>query len=343
MQIKRLYLSGFRRFDELDLSLRPGITLIEGLNGQGKTSILEALYLLSAGSSFRTPSLKELAQESRSSFFVEGEYLRDDASSSISLSFDGEKRRVSLSGIVQEKASALFGNLLVIVSTPDDLEFVYGSPQVRRRELDLLNCQYIPSYATLLSRYERTLQQRNKLLKLQSFETISAWEDELAEYGASIMLQREELFKNLQSRFKNELGSFIESSDWDMEYIPSVQGYSYEKLKTMYQDRRDQEVRAGCTLYGPHRDDILLKFKKYPAKSRASLGQAKCALLALRLAAWDLLKERSKTEPLFLLDDLESFLDPEKRRNLLVRLESIEQVIISTASRGESRYIQISV
>ncbi len=343
MYIRRLYLSGFRRFEELDICLEPGVTLLEGLNGQGKTSILEALYVLAAGSSFRTSSLKELARESSSAFFIEGEYSKDEALSSLSIAFDGEKRRVALAGAVQERASSLFGNLLAVVSTPDDLEFIYGSPQVRRRELDLIICQYVPSYATLLSRYERTLQQRNKLLKLHQFDTISVWEEELAELGVAIIRQREELFSSLRERFKSELASFIESSDWDLIYIPSVPEASIEKMKKIYQEKREQEVRAGCTLYGPHRDDILVRFKNYPAKSRASLGQAKCALLALRLAAWSLLKEHSRTEPLFLLDDLESFLDPDKRRSLLERLESIEQVIISTSSSLESKYRKITL
>ena len=330
MYVNRLYLASFRRFTESDLSFKPGLNLLEGCNGRGKTSVLEALYLLAAGSSFRTNTLKELVQESAPGFFIEAHFNKDDAQNAVAIGFDGEKRRVSISGHIQEKASALFGNILAIISTPDDLELIFGSPQVRRRELDILIAQHLPGFALLLTRYDRILQQRNKLLKMRQFDTISVWEEELAEVGSSIMQQRSLLMKEIQDYFYQESQWGVES--WKIEYIPSVADCSQEKLLHSYQTRREQEAKAGYSLFGPHRDDILFTFEGVPAKSRVSLGQAKIAIFSFRLACWSLLRDRVGTEPLLLIDDLESFLDFDRRKALMQRIESMEQVIASLFS-----------
>ncbi len=328
MHLKRLYLRFFRRFKELDIKLTPGLTILEGENGQGKTTALESIYLLASGSSFRAHNIKELIQDGSSEFLVEAEYSKNEMDHSVSISYDGERRRIALSNHVQEKASLLLGNLLAVLSSPDDIDIIFGSPQRRRKELDIIIAQKIPGYAALLHRYERIVQQRNKLLKLRQLETISVWEEALVETGSIIMRHRESLLKEVSIRFQHEMSQLSNTwKKWVLEYAPSVS--SPDLLMSTLQEKREQEVRMGCSLYGPHRDDLSFLYSDVPAKSRASLGEAKLSVFAFRLACWSLLRDDCETDPLLLIDDLESFLDLPKRKALFKRIESMEQVIVS--------------
>ena len=337
MEIKTVYVCRFRGLRSQSIHFDTGINELIGTNAEGKSSVLEAVHLLILGISFRTHQLSHLIQHGESSFLVEAEVSLDGIHRTISLSYDGERRRVSIDGIAQESSSSLLGNLLGVTATLEDQELVFGPPAVRRRFLDEQIAQIDPKYTQLLSRYRRALSQRNQLLKRKELHTIEAWEEQLALSGSYLIEQRNRTVEQLrpkveqayQNLFPNEQQLFSMTYHSSLESDPSW-------LQEQYATKREQELRLGTTLVGPHRDDIEWKTGSVALKNVASLGQARAVALALRFGEWSLLEERSHSRPIFMIDDAESTLDSRRRDTVLsICKENYPQVII-TAHNGST-------
>lgn len=335
MRVETLHVCHFRNFHSLQITATAKINELIGDNAQGKSAILEALHLLILGCSFRTYQLKELVQHGRSSFRVEADINNRGVRKSLSITYDGTRRSVSIDGQLQESSSLLLGNLLGVTATLGDHELIFGAPAIRRRFLDEQIAQIDPFYVAQLSRYSRALAARNRLLKIRDGRTISAWEEQMAKAAAYIVGQRKNTVLLLRPKvvdaYRHLFPEHASSSSFTMRY--ASQCLDEQNAAAWYQSeyaaRREQEMRAAATLVGPHRDDMEWCIDAKPCKAVASLGQARSVALALRCAEWALLAERSRETPLFLIDDLESTLDANRKCSIMQMCRQFGQVFLT--------------
>lgn len=334
MRVETLYVCNFRNLEKQEVCFNKGVNALIGSNAEGKTSFLEALHILILGNSFRTHQLKDLLTHGQKAFFIEAKIHVGGVEKRVALQYDGEKRSVFLDSELQESSSSLIGNLLGVTASTQDHELVFGAPALRRRFLDEQLAQIDPFYVTQLQRYSKALSHRNKLLKRKDFYTIPAWEEQLAKSGTYLMVQRKKTTELLTPKVQATYSALFPSKgDFSMTYStqPPPDETNIESwYVSEYKARREQEAHMTTTLVGPHRDDVLYCVNNKPFKSEASLGQARALSLAMRLAEWELLFERSGEEPIFLVDDFDSFLDEERKKALLTRCSSFEQLFVTT-------------
>jgi DNA replication and repair protein RecF len=346
MKVEAVYVCHVRNLASQEIFFLPGINEIVGENTEGKTSLLEALHLLVLGTSFRTSLLKEVIQHGASQVSVEAKINISGVHKTIGLTYDGTRRLVSIDHQPQESSSLLLGNLLGVTATVEDHELVFGPPSVRRRFLDEQIAQIDPFYVDQLNRYIKGLSHRNKLLKDKDFVTIRAWEEQLARSAAYIVHQRRRTVSLLAPLVETTYhGLFPEKEDqFSMRYLtqaPESVGDLSTWYEREYASRRDHEARYATTLVGPHRDDLEWTLSARPLKSLASLGQARVVSLALRYAEWKLLADRSSELPIFLIDDIESTLDSNRKNLCMEMCQGLGQVFATchTAQSDTSNVI----
>jgi DNA replication and repair protein RecF len=349
MKVEALYVCHFRNLKPQQIEPCAAINELVGNNAQGKTAILEALHALILGGSFRTYQLRELVQHSEKEFLIEAEVNSGGVHKTVSLRYDGSRRSVTIDGQLQESTSMLLGNLLGVTATLEDHDLIFGAPSVRRRFLDEQIAQIDPFYVSQLSRYSRALTARNRLLKMKDGRTIGAWEEQLAKAAAYIVHQRRQTVHLLAPKvieaYRTLFPEERETSHFSMQYL--TQCPTEEEASAWYQhqyaQRREQEMRATVTLVGPHRDDVEWTIDDRLCKTVASLGQARSVALALRCAEWLLLAERSKENPLFLIDDVESTLDATRKNVILQLCQQFGQVFVTchTPQSSESRVFHV--
>lgn len=347
MRVESLYVCQFRNLEKQEVILAQGVNELIGGNAEGKTSLLEAIHLLILGNSFRTNQLRDLIKHGEKAFFIEARVTVSGVEKLIALRYDGERRSVILDGETQETTSSLLGNLLGVTTTPEDQELIFGPPAIRRRFLDEQISQIDPFYLEQLKRYSRALCQRNKLLKSKEFQTIAAWEEQLAKSGAYIVHQRRATIDLLLPMVHDVYKTlFPREGALSMQYFsqpPSSEKDIEAWYMKQYGAKREYESRVATTLVGPHRDDIEWTLHERPFRGLASLGQARSVALALRLAEWKLLFDRSHEEPIFLIDDFESSLDSERRAFMLKTCMSFEQVILTAHALQNEKSSRISL
>lgn len=347
MKVETLYVCHFRNLKPQQIAPQAFINEFVGDNAQGKTAILEALHVLVLGGSFRTYQLKDLVQHGENGFFIEGVINSGGVHKTISVTYDGNRRFVSIDGQMQESSSLLLGNLLGVTATLEDQEMIFGPPSVRRRFLDEQIAQIDPFYVVHLSRYARALAARNRLLKIKEYRTIGAWEEQLAKAGAYIVHQRRHTVSLLAPRVVRAYQTLFpekeECAPFSMRYITQCPESEDETIwyQEQYGLRREQEMKAAATLIGPHRDDMEWSIGGKACKAVASLGQARSVAVALRCAEWELLSERSKETPIFLIDDVESTLDSNRKNVVLSLCQQFGQVFL-TCHAPQSSTSQIS-
>ena len=346
MKVERLYVRHFRNLVDQTIDLSEGINEVIGENAQGKTALLEAVHTLVLGGSFRTYQLREIIRHGSEGFFVEGSINNGGVRKTISLTYDGGRRSVSIDGQTQESSSLLLGNLLGVAATPEDQELIFGAPATRRRFLDEQIAQIDPVYVVQLGRYVRALSHRNRLLKAREFRTIGAWEEQLSMAGAYIIEQRRRTVGRLSPMVVATYRTLFDGGNFSMKY--QTQPPDGENVASWYQqqyrDRRNGEAKIGITLTGPHRDDLEWAIEGHPCRTVASLGQARSIALALRCSEWKLLSERSSEIPIFLIDDIENTLDDRRRAAVLDLCHTLGQVVITSHRQQsvKSRVINIT-
>lgn len=321
-----LYLRHFRNYKEITVRFGPGLNLFHGKNGQGKTNLLEAIYLLSTGKSFRTTHLSELICEGASSFYLQAEFLKNGLSQQVTLFFDGRAKKMQYNQTSYSHFTNLLGLFPTVLMAPEDIELIIGGPGKRRRFLDLHLAQLDPLYVHHMTRYFKALQQRNFLLRSKKRETIEAWENILIHSAAYIHEKRTELIREVKEKVSHTMRSLsLEEEGIELQYLPSLIGGGYEKL-------RAKEMYAGTTLAGPHRDDISILIQGKEAKTFASQGQKRCIVAALRLAEWYHFYEKKESPPLLSIDDFGIHLDKERSLRLIEEIKKLGQVFITSPS-----------
>ena len=355
--------------------------LFKGENGQGKSNLLEAIYLLAIAKSARASTDRELVRKQSISADtytrVAAEVDRNGDSVRLQVDFqsrlvetpereaadnvDGSSNGASIT--VQKyfrvngaprRASGLIGQLNAVMFSADDLDLIYGSPAVRRRYLDIFISQLDSSYLRSLLRYQRVVQQRNHLLKSLRMGSsapseIDFWDEELIAEGSCIMAQRVVTVGRL-SEVAGPIHRQLSGKREAMEvvYRPNVEvtgDASAEALaqdmRSAIEDGRQRETAQGVTISGPHRDDLQVLVDGMDVAAYASRGQARTAVLAMKLAEADYLREQRGHEPVILLDDVLSELDAGRRAQVLERLSVYQQTFITTTDLGsmETRFL----
>ncbi len=340
MHITRLELKQFRNYEEAELRPCEGVTVLYGNNAQGKTALLEAVVLSCTGRSHRTARDRELIRwgQEAGRVFVQAE--KRDGSHEVEMLLSNTRRKmVKVNGSQLQRTGELMGHINGVLFAPEDLRMVKDGPAERRRFIDMELSQIKPSYYYALQHYAHALMQRNKLLRDIALnpslrDLLEDWDAQLARYGAAIMTRRAAFVEQIsQSAHENhqELSGGLE--DLQARYMPGVdiQGEAPDQaLFKALRAAREIDIRRGTTTVGPHRDDLMLTISGMDVRVYGSQGQQRTTALSLKLAELDIMRREIGEWPVLMLDDVMSELDPQRRRQLLRRLEGIQTIVTCT-------------
>ncbi len=347
MPVRRLTLDGFRSYEHLELTFGDGPHVVVGRNAAGKTNLVESLVVLSSGRSHRSSADPELvrwgAEFARVSAEVDTSGRREELEVVVHArgSASGARKRIRVNG-VNRRASALWPALRTVLFAPEDMLLIIGSPSLRRNLLDTLVAHQEPTAAAVLSTYQRTLTQRNSLLRRIREEEadraeLAYWDAAMVENGGLILDWRQATLAALAGPLV-EAHREIAPDEYGLtlRYASNVERGPAEgnadALRRRLRETADKEIWNGATLVGPHRDDLVFESDGRELTEFASRGQQRTAILALKLAELDLLTALDGRPPLLLLDDVFSELDPERRAHLVRRIGSLPQAIVTTTT-----------
>lgn len=350
MQINKLFLYNFKNATEETLFFYPGVNVIYGENASGKTNILESLFYFASGKSFRGGKERELirfgSEKAKAELLFETGVLQKKMALELQR---GQRRTLSVGGVKVQKLSEYLGLFRAVIFTPDHLHLVKGVSENRRRFLDLAICQSFPRYAASLSEYGRLLAQKSALLKQDAPDTalLSVYHERMAQLAANITVNRAKYLVNLQESarlFQQEMSGGTE--ELELKYrsqVLSVQEEpKTEDLRDAYFDlfekKAETEIRRGFAMTGPQRDDFDIYLNGLNAKLFGSQGQQRSAVLALKLAEGELSKRLTGEYPVFLLDDILSELDQNRRAYILSRITGKQVVLTGCESELFSDY-----
>ena len=336
MRVTRLQLRDFRSYERAELRPGPGLTVVAGRNGAGKTNLLEALYFACTGRSCRTANEREVvrfgAEVSRLVLEAEDDHGRHE----ISVGFQpGEPKRLRVDGAPVERLTDAEARPLVSVFLPDRLELVLGAPSLRRAHLDQVIAALWPSRAGTRRAYSAALGQRNALIAgiragRAGRASLPAWDAELARHGVALMRDRAEAVERLQPRFEHYAEDVGLEGEPGLTYRPRSKAAGAEQLAAELAERVDGDVERGFTGHGPHRDELAFRRAGRELRAYGSRGQQRLGLLALLLAEREELAAERGTPPLMLLDDVMSELDGGRRERLVEVLRAGGQSVIAT-------------
>ena len=338
MHVGSIRLSQFRNYNSLEVAFHPRLNLILGMNAQGKTSLLEAIYCLSAARSFRAAVDEEMIRLGQDSAGIEGQLHRAQGQDLVYLELRKNKgKTLTLNGKRQKKLSALLGQMPAVVFSPDDLFLVKGGPALRRKYLDLTILQLDGGFLPHFQQYERALKQRNALLRQRPADAqaqLRLWDEPLAEHGLAILQKRLEVCGGLSllaAKALADLTGGLENFElrYESPWAPGAGETTKETILKAFERVRGEELARGVTVVGPHRDDMGLWVNGEPLRKFGSQGQQRTAALALKLAQLSLLAEGCHTEPLVLFDDVMSELDEKRQAFFLNRLQRGGQAFLT--------------
>jgi len=355
MYLKNLSLENFRNFASLKLEFKPqkGINILIGPNAQGKTNILESIYLLSFPRSFRTKKASELIRFDQNYYTIDGNFKRDnDQELELKIGYQlNPLRRSYQKNQVQTTLKDYLTNFQSVIFTPEDIEIITGAPALRRRLVDSLLSQVNREYFQNIVTLTKVLRQRNALLKQISQQQASRnellyWDQQLIQLTVAITKTRQAYFKFLASQIQ-QVYSDISSKEIDKARIdyryPAKHRFATgdyasleDALKAQLQDDYSQEVNSGHTASGPHRDDFEFILNDQPASRFCSRGEKRSLMLSLKIIELQFLEAQTKQRPVLLLDDVFSELDAERRYKLLALTKNY-QTFISTV---EEKYFE---
>jgi len=348
MYIQEISLHDFRNIESCRLIPCRGVNVICGQNAQGKTNLLEAIWLFTGAKSFRMAKDAQMIRwdspyaDLNLSFFSE----KREQTARITISA-AERKKIWLNEIEKKSASALIGNFCAVVFSPAHLSLVKGAPAERRRFLDTAICQLHPTYIQTLAGHQRALAQRNALLRdvryhSELIDTLDYWDSQLVLYGTQIFLRRHQFIRDLSikagkiyrgiSSDREELtlgyhSVFLPQEETD-ENSPDFYKEAAHRYEQMLRAGRRQDLVTGTTAVGAHRDDLLLRLDGMPAREYGSQGQQRSTALALKLGECDLFGEALGEAPVILLDDVMSELDDRRQKYILQNIKD-RQVFIT--------------
>jgi len=344
LYVENLYLENYRNFENISIELNEKLNLFIGDNAQGKTNLIEAIFYISIGRSFRFSKDSNLVMFEKDSNYIKISVKRRKDHKKIKVNINKDKNKnYQINGLTLEKNSELVGMVNIVIFSPDNLDLIKGSPGDRRKFLNIEISQLKPKYKYLLKKYKKILLQRNNLLKKinenkNNYRLLEVWDGHLIETGSQIIKYRNDFINKIKKIskkihwelsgekeklniiYKTGLGNIREG---DLNYIR-------EKFKIKLEQNQEREIERGITLYGPHLDDIKIIINSKNSKYYSSQGQKRTAALALKLSEIDIIREEKKDNPIVLLDDVLSELDNKRRSHLLKYIEDVQTIITST-------------
>ena len=344
IHISHIGLTNFRNYQRLELDLPSNLIVFQGDNAQGKSNLLEALYMLATAKSQRATSDRELVnwdclQDELTAARITAQAQTKSGDLRIEMSLTASQmatenqiqKRIKING-VPRRAIDLVGQISMVLFTSQDIELIDGAPSRRRRYLDIANSQINSKYLRALQRYNKVLLQRNHLLRRISERDadegqLAFWDDELVEHGSYIIEQRRAMVDEL-NKLAPPIHSAISSGETlRITYLPSVDAADF---RSRLDEIRSKEILQRMSLVGPHRDDLAFMINDIDISTYGSRGQQRTVALSLKLAEAGYLRSKINDEPVILLDDVLSELDATRRRQLLESVSTYNQVIITT-------------
>ena len=332
MKVNSLEIQNFRNIENMKIEPCDTVNIIYGENAQGKTNLLEALWLFTGCRSFRGAKEKEYLKFDTDFARLDINFSDDRLSHEASIIL-GDKKKTVLDGVEHASSSVFFGEFLGIIFAPQHLGLVKGGPIERRKFINMALCQLRPKYSNVLTNYNKILEERNALLKdityhSELYDTLDIWDEKLSFYSATIINQRLKYLEEL-SPFLDDIYNGISSGKEKISLLYDspidVRDKTVEELSeiifTELKNARASDIREGSTSIGPHRDDILISLDSLPVKNFGSQGQQRSCALALKLAEAAVIKKVSGKQPIAFLDDVMSELDTSRQDYILNHID----------------------
>lgn len=346
MHIEKLQLNNYRNYKELEISFDDKINVIIGENAQGKTNLMEAIYVLAFTRSYRTPRERELIKWEEDFAKITGEIVKKNRYLPLEVLITSRGKRVKLNHLEQRRLSDFIGALNVVMFAPEDLSLVKGSPSIRRKFIDMELGQIQPSYIYHLGQYQKILRQRNHLLKqirsrqTKDYSVLDILTEQLTEHAVTILERRFQFVKKLEKWAKPiHYNISREKESLSIKYNPSIKVFEEDKREKIekgyyekFSDIKQTEIDRGTTLIGPHRDDLSFFINDRDVQVYGSQGQQRTTALSVKLAELDLIYEEINEYPVLLLDDVLSELDSFRQSHLLDTIQGKVQTFVTTTS-----------
>lgn len=343
LYIKRVNLKNFRNYESLDIEICEGVNIFYGQNAQGKTNIIESIYMCSTGKSHRTQKDNELIRWGSEEARIKVDYIRENDEKSVDIYLNKNiKKQIKLNGVKLNRIGELIGSLNTVIFSPDHMKIIKEGPVERRRFVDIILSQVKPGYYHNLVQYLKVLEHRNRLLgeaenNRAIVSTMDVWNEQLAGFGAKIISAR----RNFIDKICDIAASTHEGISHGKEslklmYNSSVdnKGASELEIKESFVEALEKtmtiDMRRGSTHKGPHRDDILFFINDTEVKTYSSQGQQRTALLSLKISELKYIEEETEDLPILLLDDVFSELDNERQKYLVDFIRDIQTIITCT-------------
>ena len=348
MRIKRLKVENFRNLEKLDIKFSDGINIIYGNNAQGKTNIIEAIYIFSFGRSFRANRDIELLKFDKEYFLSNIEIMKKDRELEMDFGFDklSNKKMIKVNGVIQKKISDIIGKLNVVVFKPEDIKIVTDAPSVRRKYIDYLISSISKGYLENITKYKKVLEERNNLLKeikvklkgnrvleKDDEDFLDVYDKLLSKLNCEIYNERKRVIEKLNDYIYGIhlklTESYINNEKLHIKYVSNVE----EDIQKMYNDlikSRLNDINKGYTSFGIHRDDYIISINSLDVSIYGSQGQKKSSIISLKLSELKVIEEVIGEKPVLLLDDYMSELDEKRRIKFLDIIEDIQIIITTT-------------
>lgn len=344
MKIINFKLQDFRNYRDEKIQFSPGINLLAGDNGQGKTNILEGIYYLLTGKSYRVQREHELLRWEANEFHIYGDFLLNLRKVFLESHYVNRKKIVKVNNVPCQRLSDFVGTINIVFFSPDDLVMIKGGPSERRKFIDLHIAQMRPGYVSILNAYNKALHQKSAILKSfaeksYKYSQIRLWNEQIFELGKKVIEQRAILTNQIQDAANiiyNNLTSKKETIE--ISYVSLGKKHFSEAIEdfpNLLDDKIEQEIERQMVLIGPHRDDLQILLNDKPARMYASQGQQRSIVLSLKLAELELIRQTKNEYPLLLLDDVLSELDYFRRDYLIQFIENSKIQTLITMTSAE--------
>jgi DNA replication and repair protein RecF len=338
MWISNISVTGFRNLDIAGQDLSQGVNILHGMNAQGKTSFLEAVYFCAFGRSLRSGADKDLVNFDQDAAHVQVDIHRDGYNALLDAHIERigtkSKKGLAVDHVPIRHMKDLFGRLLVVMFSPEDLKLIKAGPYERRRFMDMEICQLSPVYYSDLKEYYRALKQRNALLKMlykdkSLADSLSVWDEQLANYGRRIMKLRTSFVKKINDIAREIHLNITQGAETlTLAYEPSIPNVD-NYLESLAKGHK-RDMAQGTTTLGIHKDDINFTINDISARFFGSQGQQRTAALSAKLAEIEIIKQSTKETPILLLDDVLSELDGSRQQFLLEQIKNLQTLVTCT-------------
>lgn len=333
MYIKKVSLNNFRNYEEQDVEFENGINIIYGNNGEGKTNIIESIYLSSIGKSFRTSKEKELIKFNKDFCKINIDFQKSDREGNLKIDIN-EKKSIYLNNIKLKKTSEILGNIYMVLFNPNDMDILRQGPIKRRQFLNIMISQLRPNFVHVLNDYIKALEQRNSYLRQikyenKSKELLDIWDEKLSELGEKIYLYRLEFINKIIEKINNVHSKITKEKEFvKIKYNSDCKNKAefINKLKV----QREIDIQRGFTTVGIHRDDFSIFINDKQVNIYGSQGQQRTIMISLKICELEIIYDEIGEYPVLLLDDFMSELDKERINSFMESIKNNQIIITCT-------------